>query len=139
MTTDRGRLSGLKQLIDLQEPGGYTLPGAVLDAWQTSQQVAALKPDAPEAFFHDAAAEELVAVVAAGQEVDLAAAGRRVRHAVEAGATTSTRAGCSASPGSSRPRPRPPPPPSTPTSSSPSTCAPFTTGCSNRRGRPPPT
>ncbi len=81
MTTDRGRMQALKQLVEHQQAGGYTLPADVLKAYNLPQQVQALPLPQPDALAVDAAGAQVIAALGRDAVPDLAALARRMQDA----------------------------------------------------------
>ncbi len=81
MTTDRGRMHALKQLVENQEVGSYSLPADVLSAYALVEKAGALTVPSPETFEPDQAAAQALAALRLGGEADLRALAARVQEA----------------------------------------------------------
>ena len=79
----RAQINTLSSLVDNAEAGGWTLPADVLQAHRIYRQVSALDLEPPAGLDAYTAAAKIVDSVAAGERVDLLAAGRELRLADE--------------------------------------------------------
>lgn len=78
MTTDRGRLTTLARIIDLQTPGGFDLPEELLTAARLPTTITELPLPQPDPFSIDQAAWLVREDLAAGRTPDLTGAARRI-------------------------------------------------------------
>ncbi len=81
MTTQRGQLMALSNLVGGATAGHYTLPAEVLAAWDTYEKVRALTLAEPSAVHVEDAATQLVAAVREGGEPEVLELGREVHRA----------------------------------------------------------
>lgn len=81
MTTQRGQLMALSNLVGGATASHYTLPAEVLAAWHTYDKVRALTLAEPSAVHVEDAATQLVAAVREGGEPEVLELGREVHRA----------------------------------------------------------